>query len=50
LIVKSWIDVTDDLLRDTVERFKDSIKPDELPEKLKLEYWTSRISKGEVIS
>lgn len=49
LIVKSWTDVTDDLLRDTVERFKDNIKPDELPEKLKLEYWTSRIAKGEDI-
>jgi len=49
LIVKSWTDVTDSLLRETVERFKDSIKSDELPEKLKLEYWTSRIAKGDDI-
>jgi hypothetical protein len=41
--------VTDGLLRETVERFKDSIKPDELPEKLKMEYWTSRIAKGDDI-
>lgn len=49
LIVNSWSDVTDDLLCETVERFKNRIKPNELPEKLKLEYWTTRISKGEHI-
>ena len=49
LIVNSWSDLNESLLSETVERFQDTIVPSELPEKLKLDYWTSRISRGDDI-
>ena len=49
LIVNSWSDLNESLLSETVDRFQDTIVPSELPEKLKLDYWTSRISRGDDI-
>lgn len=46
LIVRAWTDVTSALLQDTIVRFKDLIKPTQLPTKLSLGYWVEHIRNG----
>jgi hypothetical protein len=48
LIVKSWKDVTQELLDDTVSKFAKAFTED-IPEKLKLKFWTDKIANGDDI-
>lgn len=50
LIVKNWADVTPDLLDNTISRFKHLCNTDEIPERLKLKYWTEHMRKGDDIN
>lgn len=46
LIVKSWTDVTEELLKKTVIEFSELCQPGELHERLTLAYWNNKIREG----